>query len=199
MIQFARKVRGILVQAGKLDGEQADALLAEAQREKRSITDLLHSKQIIEEAELLSLIGQAANIPPIDLTKLNVNPDVLEAVPIDVARDYHIFPLNTFASFKPYITIISSGFQIRSFIVLPTDLCDITDLIIIARTLASSLSRYSLLTRCGDQPVRLSLAIRKAIFLQCFIFIMYFFCIFQPFYLFACGILSNKCDSITVF
>jgi len=83
--------------------------------------------------------------------------------------------------------MIYSRSQIRSFIVLPTDLWDITDLIIIARTLASSLSKYSLLTRFGDQPVRLSLAIRKAIFLQCFILIMYSSCIFLPFYFFiAC-------------
>ncbi len=94
MIQFARKVCGILVKAGKLDGEKGDALIAQAQKEKASITSLLSKQKIIDDRELLSLIGEAANIPPIQLSKLKFNPDVLETVPADVARDYKIFPID---------------------------------------------------------------------------------------------------------
>src|SRR5690606_28856779 len=94
MIQFAKKVRGILVKSGKLDGEQADALIVEAQKSKSSFTDLIVKKDVLSEKELIALIGRAANVPPVDLARLNVNKDVLDTVPVDVAKDYHIFPID---------------------------------------------------------------------------------------------------------
>ncbi|MHC4515299.1 MAG: GspE/PulE family protein [Planctomycetota bacterium] len=94
MIQFAKKLKNILVKAGKLESEQANELIAAAQEENRSFTDLLVQNSVISQPDLLALIGKAANIPPVDLTRLNVNPDVLETVPIDVAKDYHIFPID---------------------------------------------------------------------------------------------------------
>ncbi|MHC4079344.1 MAG: GspE/PulE/PilB domain-containing protein, partial [Planctomycetota bacterium] len=94
MIQFAKKLKNILVKAGKLESEQANELIAAAQEENRSFTDLLVQNSVISQSDLLALIGKAANIPPVDLTRLKVNPDVLETVPIDVAKDYHIFPID---------------------------------------------------------------------------------------------------------
>jgi type IV pilus assembly protein PilB len=94
MTQFAKKLRGILEKAGKLDGPTGDTLLAEAQSQKRPFTEVLVKKGVATEHELLALIAKAANIPPIDLSKVNVNKEVLESVPEDVARDYCIFPVD---------------------------------------------------------------------------------------------------------
>ena len=94
MTQFAKKLRGILEKAGKLDGPTGDTLLAESQAQKRPFTEVLVKKGVASEAELVALIAKAANIPPIDLTKVNVNKEVLESVPEDVAREYCIFPVD---------------------------------------------------------------------------------------------------------
>ncbi len=94
MSQFAKKLRGILEKAGKLDGPTGDTLLAEAQAQKRPFTEVLVKKGVATEQELVALIAKAANIPPIDLSKLNVNKEVLESVPEDVAREYSIFPVD---------------------------------------------------------------------------------------------------------
>ena len=94
MTQFAKKLRGILEKAGKLDGPTGDTLLAESQAQKRPFTEVLVKKGVASEAELVALIAKAANIPPIDLSKLNVNKEVLESVPEDVAREYCIFPVD---------------------------------------------------------------------------------------------------------
>ncbi len=98
MTQFAKKLRGILEKAGKLDGPTGDTLVAEAQAQKRPFTEVLVKKGIATEPELLALIAKAANIPPIDLTRLNVNKEVLESVPEDVAREYCIFPVDKIGS-----------------------------------------------------------------------------------------------------
>jgi type IV pilus assembly protein PilB len=98
MSQFAKKVRGILEKAGKLDVPTGDTLLAEATAQKRPFTEILVKKGVATEHELLALIAKAANIPPIDLAKVNVNKEVLESVPEDVARDYCIFPVDKIGS-----------------------------------------------------------------------------------------------------
>ena len=93
MIQFAKKVSSILVKAGKLEKEQAAALLDEALKTKTSLTELIVKKDILAESEVLVSIGRAANVAPINLGRLNINKDVTENVPLDVAKDYHIFPI----------------------------------------------------------------------------------------------------------
>jgi len=94
MTQFAKKLRGILEKAGKLDGPTGELLMAEAQTQKRPFTEVLVKKGIVSDQVLLALIAKAANIPPIDLSKLTVNKEVLESVPEDVAREYCIFPVD---------------------------------------------------------------------------------------------------------
>ncbi len=98
MTQFAKKLRGILEKAGKLDTATGDTLLAEAQTQKRPFTEVLVKKGIATEHELLALIAKAANIPPIDLAKLAVNKEVLDSVPEAVAREYQIYPVDKIGS-----------------------------------------------------------------------------------------------------
>jgi type IV pilus assembly protein PilB len=98
MSQFAKKLRTILEKAGKLDGPTGDTLLAEAQSQRRPFTEVLVKKGVATEQELLAHIARAANVPPIDLSKLTVNKEVLESVPEEVAREYCIFPVDRIGS-----------------------------------------------------------------------------------------------------
>jgi hypothetical protein len=50
MTQFAKKLRGILEKAGKLDGPTGDTLLAESQSQKRPFTEVLVKKGVATEA-----------------------------------------------------------------------------------------------------------------------------------------------------
>lgn len=128
MIQFAKKLKTILEKSGKVDAEQADALLAEAQKLRRPLTEVVVSKGIVGQDELLSLIAKAANAPPIHLGRVKVNKEVLSTVPIDVARDYKIYPVDrignilTVAVANPFDVLklddirIITGCQLRTVI-----------------------------------------------------------------------------------
>jgi type IV pilus assembly protein PilB len=94
MTQFAKKLRGILEKAGKIDAQRGEALLAESVAQKRPFTEVLVKKGVATAPELIAHISRAANLPPIDLGKLQVNKDVLDAVPRDIARDYVIYPID---------------------------------------------------------------------------------------------------------
>src|SRR5262249_8166375 len=93
MSQFAKKLRGILEKAGKLDVATGEALFAESVAQKRPFTEILVKKGVATEPQLIAHIARAANLAPIDLGKLQISKEVLEAVPRDVARDYAIFPI----------------------------------------------------------------------------------------------------------
>ena len=113
MTQFAKKLRGILEKAGKLEAGAGDTLLAEARAQKRPFTEVLVKKGVATEQDLVALIAKAANIPPIDLSKLTLNKEVLESVPEDVARDYGVFPVDKIGS---VITIaVANPFDVLKF------------------------------------------------------------------------------------
>ena len=92
MNPLSRRLCGILTKAGRLDEKTGEALVAQAASEKRPLTDLLVKRGVATEQELVAHIAKAANIPPIDLSRLQVNREVLETVPLDVAKDYVICP-----------------------------------------------------------------------------------------------------------
>ena len=94
MSQFAKKLRGILEKAGRLDAATGDTLVAESGAQKRPFTEVLVQRGGATEHELVALIARAANVPPIDLAKVQVNKEVLESVPEDVAREYGVFPVD---------------------------------------------------------------------------------------------------------
>ena len=128
MSQFAKKLRGILEKAGKLESGAGEALLAEAQSQNRPFTEVLVKEGVASEQELIALIARAANIPPIDLQKLAANKEVLESVPEDVAREYNIYPIDrigtilTIAVANPFDVLkfddirIITGCQLRAVI-----------------------------------------------------------------------------------
>jgi type IV pilus assembly protein PilB len=93
MIQFAKKVCRILVKDGKLDKDQTASLLEEALKSKQSLTELLIKKDVLSEGELLASMSRAANFPPIDLSKLSVNREILDGITVEVATDYLIYPI----------------------------------------------------------------------------------------------------------
>ncbi len=98
MIQFTRKLRAILERAGKIDGERADALVSQARSEKRPFSEVLIKNGVVSEGELLALIAGAANVPPINLDRVQVNTDVLADVPVEVARQFKVLPIDKIGS-----------------------------------------------------------------------------------------------------
>jgi type IV pilus assembly protein PilB len=94
MIQFARKLKGILEKAGKVDGETIDELIHEARTQRRPLSEIVVKKGVVGERELLALVATAANIPPIDLGRVQVSDEVLRDVPVDVAQQFKVFPVD---------------------------------------------------------------------------------------------------------
>ncbi|MFA6028059.1 MAG: GspE/PulE family protein [Patescibacteria group bacterium] len=75
-----------------LSNEQFQALINESSLQRVNIFDLLVQKRILTEDAMLNLKGQVLNIPVIDLTGQQVAKEILNIIPEEVARTYHLVP-----------------------------------------------------------------------------------------------------------
>ncbi|MGE0143859.1 MAG: GspE/PulE family protein [Planctomycetota bacterium] len=94
MSQFARKLRLIFERAGKLDSERADALITQARQERRPFSEILIKSGVVTEGEYLSLVATAGGLPPISIERVQHNPEFLTEVPVEVAQQFKVFPID---------------------------------------------------------------------------------------------------------
>lgn len=94
MSQFARKLRLIFERAGKLDSERADALITQARQERRPFSEILIKSGVVTEGEYLSLVATAGGLPPISIERVQHNPEFLAEVPVEVAQQFKVFPID---------------------------------------------------------------------------------------------------------
>lgn len=75
--------------------EQLDIVLKEQKKLKCSISEILIKKGLITQKDLMIILSQELNIPPINLTKYKISPDVLTLVPERIAKQYNVLPVST--------------------------------------------------------------------------------------------------------
>lgn len=93
MAKFDKKLASILVKNGLKTEEEVSELLDRASGENKSLNEYIIENEIISEDLVTSCIALEMNIPPVDLNKYKVPPDVLEILPEDLANYYHVLPL----------------------------------------------------------------------------------------------------------
>ena len=88
-----KKLPSILVQQGLVTAEEIEGAVAVARRDGKPLAQVLVQTERIQEADLLGAIAREVRIPPIDLTKIEADPAVLEAIPQDLAAQNGMFPV----------------------------------------------------------------------------------------------------------
>lgn len=82
-------IEKLLARSGVGTPEQIAALKEEGARSKRPLQDLVLEKNMLDEAPLVKLFADYANIPYIELTTNDIPSDVLNKIPERVARQYN--------------------------------------------------------------------------------------------------------------
>ncbi len=75
--------------------KQLDEALKEQKRQKCSLGEILTRDGIISQKDLMILMSQELDIPPINLSRYKVSPDVLKLIPKRIATHYCIIPIST--------------------------------------------------------------------------------------------------------
>lgn len=91
----ARQLAQALVEKKLLSVEQAKSVMAKFREREGEISleNILVESEILTHEDILETKAAVWNVPFIDLNNYEVDPDVLELIPGDVARDYKFFPL----------------------------------------------------------------------------------------------------------
>jgi len=89
------ELSAILVQAGKVTQEQADrALLESKEKNKKFETVLVEIGAVPSEDEIATLIGKHLKIGSLRLGDVELNPDIVKLIPLDIARKFHVIAIS---------------------------------------------------------------------------------------------------------
>jgi len=84
-------LRRVLIDSGLVTAEQVDEIVQES--EGKNLGQLLVERGIITAQELAMVIGLQFNIPCVDLSTYQIQPEALRLIPESVARKYNVIPL----------------------------------------------------------------------------------------------------------
>lgn len=91
---FDKKLGSILVKAERITKDDLESLLTKVAQQKTHLSDVLVKDKVIPEDELLGLISSEANVPPVNLERIELSQEVTSILPEEVAKSYKVLPLD---------------------------------------------------------------------------------------------------------
>ncbi|MCB2229376.1 type IV-A pilus assembly ATPase PilB [bacterium] len=89
------ELSSILVQAGKLTQEQAEQALLQARQTSDKFESILVKMGVVSsEEEVGSFIGKQLKIGTLRLTDIELNPDIVKLIPLDIARKFKVIAIS---------------------------------------------------------------------------------------------------------
>ncbi len=93
MAKFDKRLRGILLEDKLLSDGQAEESLRIAEEQDRSLSQVVVEQGLVDERALVGAVAAAMNIPPVDLSRVEAQPEALECLPQDMATYYGVLPV----------------------------------------------------------------------------------------------------------
>ncbi len=127
MVRVSGKIRRLLIDAGLVTVEE----WTEAREAGGPILENLLSKGVLEESDYLATLGQAAGVPPVELSRIRPDPLALEVLTPETCQEHGILPLTrngdvlTIAVSDPYDVLLlddlrrMTGCQVRTVLSQP--------------------------------------------------------------------------------
>jgi type IV pilus assembly protein PilB len=91
---FGERIADALVEDGLLTVQQVEELLEQQKKEGARLVKLIIDKAYVSDQDLAVSMGRVLNVPPINLARCNILPEILELVPRDAANNYKIVPVS---------------------------------------------------------------------------------------------------------
>ena len=90
-----KRLGDVLIDAGLIDDEQLAYALAQQKESKRRLGDELIHEGVITEAGLIEALQMQLGIEFIDLSQIDIDPEMSRVVTKNVARQYNVVPVKT--------------------------------------------------------------------------------------------------------
>ena len=93
MANFDKKLVSILSKHGVVAEDRREEFLAAANGAGVSLTEYLVGENLLAEADIIGAVSDEMNIPPIDVNKVEIDPEALELIPEDIATLHGVLPI----------------------------------------------------------------------------------------------------------
>ena len=94
MVSFNRRIVRILEETGLVEMDVLTQASQVAKGGEQSVTEYLLEKNLMEENELLGTLAEHLGVPPVDLDRVRIDEETLEAVSVERARETGCMPIS---------------------------------------------------------------------------------------------------------
>ncbi|MBF0499887.1 MAG: Flp pilus assembly complex ATPase component TadA [Candidatus Riflebacteria bacterium] len=89
-----KKIGEMLIEAGHIAEKDLNIALAEQKKRGKRIGQVLIELGSLNESKLLPILGKQLKVPFVDLTKMEIKPEVLKMIPEKIARKHLLVPIS---------------------------------------------------------------------------------------------------------
>ncbi|MDP3143480.1 MAG: ATPase, T2SS/T4P/T4SS family [Candidatus Omnitrophota bacterium] len=94
MISLKARLTDLLIKQNLIKQEDLQKALSVQKDKGGRLSEILVNLGLISENDLTACLSQSLGLPPLDLSRVKVDPGVLKIIPRDVARYYQIIPIS---------------------------------------------------------------------------------------------------------
>jgi type IV pilus assembly protein PilB len=91
---FGERIADALVEDGLLTVKQIDELMEVQKKEGTRLLKLVTERAYVTEHDMAVSMGRVLNTPPVNLPRINIQPEVADLLPRDVAQNYKVVPVS---------------------------------------------------------------------------------------------------------
>jgi type IV pilus assembly protein PilB len=91
---FGERIADALVEDGLLFAKQVEELLEQQKKEGTRLLKIIVDKGLVTESDMAVSMGRVLNVPPVNLGRIGIHPDVAELLPRDVCSNHKVIPVS---------------------------------------------------------------------------------------------------------
>src|ERR1051325_3980215 len=91
---FGERIADALVEDGLLTAKQVEDLLEQQKKGGTRLLKLILEKAYVSEQDMAVSMGRVLNTPPINLTRINIPPEIADLLPREIAHNHKVVPVS---------------------------------------------------------------------------------------------------------
>src|ERR1041385_1099555 len=91
---FGERIADALVEDGLLTVKQVEQLLEQQKKGGTRLLKLILEKAYVSEQDMAVSMGRVLNTPPINLTRINIPPEIADLLPREIAHNHKVVPVS---------------------------------------------------------------------------------------------------------
>ncbi len=91
---FGERIADALVEDGLLFPKQVEELLEQQKKEGTRLLKIITDKNLVTDQDMAVSMGRVLNVPPVNLPRCGINPEIAELIPKDVCQNHKVVPIS---------------------------------------------------------------------------------------------------------